>query len=775
MLPDPVPECPTSRWRFLGPAIAAGLLGLAINAWLAVPLYERVHLFFGSVPVLMVALLFGWRGGLVSASIAGLGTYWVLGEPVPWVVFALEAMLVGALASRLHPAATVAAFWLLLGLPAYWLAARVDPAGFGTGLSAVAFKTPTQELFAALLAQTLLFLSPLRVWAGRSWPGVRLPRVSLLSFQLTFLALVMLTVSGAMLLAEGRALYEHERRTLERFNKASAVAAGARLESLFGGYNAALVALAGQGTDRAGRERAAARLLGPDRFQRLGWVNRDAVLTDGWAWSAENGLTRLGSAPSVARLLEIPPGPDGVRRMVVPSPMAGGRPLLMMVVPANGGGYVLAAVEAGAVEGRLLNTSILSESVIVVQDGDGRPLLRAETLGPARRLQHAIFPWVPAAGADLISEAAVPTLGWHVRVETPEWVVRERVDLALRQGLPWLLPILLVLAALGASLMAVLGQEFKQLRFAAHRLGHVEHALPGFPDTALLDVESLYQTFAKVSASLRRTMTALRTREAELTIANSQLGATVDELHAMERSRGEVLNAISHDIKIPLTAIVGYTELLEEEAAGKLTGDQREFVQGIDENSRRVIRLLEDLLDLTRLEVGRFPIDAQALDIAEALASTRRTLQPLIDRKGLTMVVEVDGDLPLLLADPARVDQVLNNLVSNAIKFTPAGGHLALRAYPAPDGGGAVVQVIDDGPGIAPEHLAHLFERFYRVPGSAAGGTGLGLAISKGLVEAMNGTIGVISEPGRGTTFWFTLPFAASVRPAGAVTGEPRA
>jgi signal transduction histidine kinase len=746
-----------------------------MNLWLAVPLYERVHLFFGSVPVLMVALLFGWRAGLVSAAIAGFGTYWVLGAPMPWAAYTLEAMLVGALAGRLHPAATVAGFWLLVGLPAYWLGGRLDPAGFGTTVSSVAFKTPTQEVFAALLAQTLLFLSPLRVRAGRWWPGVRLPRVSLLSFQLTFLALVMLTVSGAMLLAEGRALYDHERRTLERFNQASAMAAGARLESIVGGYNAAIVALAGQGGDRAARERAAVRLLGPDRFQRLAWLDGAAGLTDGWAWSAESGLTPVRSAPGVERLLAIPPGPDGIRRVVRPSQLAAGRPLLILLAPTNGGGFLLAAVETAAVEGRLHSTSPLSESVVVVQDGDGRPLLRAETLGPARRVQHEIFPWVPAAGMDLVSEATVPTLGWRVRVETPEWVVRERVDLALRQGLPWLLPILLVLAALGASLMAVLGQEFKQLRFAAHRLGHVEHAMPGLPDTALLDVESLYQTFAKVSASLRRTMTALRTREAELTIANSQLGATVDELHAVERSRGEVLNAISHDIKIPLTAIVGYTELLEEEAAGKLTGEQREFVRGIDENSRRVIRLLEDLLDLTRLEVGRFPIDAQALDIAEALAGTRRTLQPLIDRKGLSMVVEVDGGLPLLLADPARVDQVLNNLVSNAIKFTPAGGHLALRAYPSPDGGGAVVQVIDDGPGIAPEHLPHLFERFYRVPGATAGGTGLGLAISKGLVEAMNGTIGVISEPGCGTTFWFTLPYAATLRPAGAVPGEPEA
>ncbi|MFN3432412.1 MAG: hypothetical protein ACK46X_20990, partial [Candidatus Sericytochromatia bacterium] len=243
MSPDPAPDRPISSWRFLGPAVAAGLLGLAMNMWLAVPLYDRVHLFFGSVPVLMIALVFGARAGLLSAAIAGLGTYWVLGSPLPWLAYAAEALVVGAMAGRLHPAASVAGFWLLLGLPAYLVGGRLDPTGFGETVHSVAFKTPAQEFFAALLAQTLLFLGPVRLGIARRWPATRLPCVSLFSFQLTFLALVMLTVSGAMLLAEGRALYDHERRTLDRFNQASAVAASARLESILAGYQTAMVAL----------------------------------------------------------------------------------------------------------------------------------------------------------------------------------------------------------------------------------------------------------------------------------------------------------------------------------------------------------------------------------------------------------------------------------------------------------------------------------------------------------------------------------------------------
>ena len=137
------------------------------------------------------------------------------------------------------------------------------------------------------------------------------------------------------------------------------------------------------------------------------------------------------------------------------------------------------------------------------------------------------------------------------------------------------------------------------------------------------------------------------------------------------------------------------------------------------------------------------------------------------------MSVEVAPGLEEVAADPDRLDQVLNNLVSNAIKFTQAGGRIALRAYPDPEAGFAVIQVVDNGPGIAAEHLPHLFERFYRVTGTKVAGTGLGLAISQKLVEAMGGKIGVISQPGKGSTFWFTLPYAR--RPAPEAPPRPEA
>jgi signal transduction histidine kinase len=350
----------------------------------------------------------------------------------------------------------------------------------------------------------------------------------------------------------------------------------------------------------------------------------------------------------------------------------------------------------------------------------------------------------------------------------PAWLLQERVYVTFWHALPPLLLLLGLLGAMGMGTLMLLRQELGQVTKSTLQLGRLakEEAVgdPSFDDSFLVEVERLNEVYRRVAASLRTAIRDLRARDAELSLGNTKLTTLVETLQGLEKGRAEVMNAISHDIKIPLTAVIGYTELLEEELAGPLTPEQRGYVRNIGENSQRVVRLLEDLLDFARLEVGRFPIDAGAVEVGPALERTCRNLQPLIDAQGLTARVEVARDLPLAWADPHRLDQVLNNLMSNAIKYTPRGGRIWLRAVP--DGRGVLVQVIDTGHGIAAEHLPHLFERFYRVPGAQAPGTGLGLAISKKLVEAMGGQIGVLSEPHRGSTFWFTLPDEASAVPA---------
>jgi len=244
-----------------------------------------------------------------------------------------------------------------------------------------------------------------------------------------------------------------------------------------------------------------------------------------------------------------------------------------------------------------------------------------------------------------------------------------------------------------------------------------------------------------------------------LTQANEKLSKAIDELRNLDRLKGTFLNAVSHDLRIPLTGILGYAEFLEDEIGGTLTPQQQDFARQITEQAHRMTGLLNELLDFARMEAGKFKIDPRPITMAEPLNSAVNTFRPAMQKKNQEVVVELADDLPLVYADPERVIQILSNLLSNAVKFTPEGGRITVRAYP--EGGKVVTEVSDTGIGISEEDLKHMFERFFQTEaGKSAGGTGLGLSITKSLVEAHGGTIEVRSKPGAGSTFRFTLPLA---------------
>ncbi|MGE5708419.1 MAG: ATP-binding protein [Bacteroidota bacterium] len=246
----------------------------------------------------------------------------------------------------------------------------------------------------------------------------------------------------------------------------------------------------------------------------------------------------------------------------------------------------------------------------------------------------------------------------------------------------------------------------------------------------------------------------LQAQQAELRLANQHLANTVEELRRLDRVRGEFLNIVSHDLRIPLTSIVGYAEFLEESES--LSQQQRDFVQNILTGSDRMTKLLDELLDFARMEAGKFKLFRYPIEYGEAVHSAVEGMIPLAEKKKLSIHEEIE---PLRAdADPDRVVQILNNLLSNAIKFTPEGGSVSVRV--TREGDWAVTEVSDTGKGIPPESLPHMFEKFYRVPGTTEKGAGLGLSISKSLIEAHGGRIEVESELGKGATFRFTLPLA---------------
>jgi PAS domain S-box-containing protein len=239
------------------------------------------------------------------------------------------------------------------------------------------------------------------------------------------------------------------------------------------------------------------------------------------------------------------------------------------------------------------------------------------------------------------------------------------------------------------------------------------------------------------------------------------------ELAALKQSdqlKDQFLSILSHELRTPINAIMGFGSILDDELAGRLTKQQHHFVRKLLSGADVLLALVDDLLDMSRIQAGKFSLCPQPVALAPVIEEVTTTLAALASQRGQSVVHAVAPGLPSLLADRQRVVQVLTNLVGNAIKFTPEGGCVTVRACLDGEAPGALrVEVADTGPGISAADRPKLFRRFTQLDMSAtrqAGGTGLGLSIAKALVEAHGGAIGVESEPGRGATFWFTLPLA---------------
>ncbi len=232
----------------------------------------------------------------------------------------------------------------------------------------------------------------------------------------------------------------------------------------------------------------------------------------------------------------------------------------------------------------------------------------------------------------------------------------------------------------------------------------------------------------------------------------------VTERRQLETVRRDFVANVSHELRTPVTAIRGATETLLSGALSDRAATDR-FVEIIDRNSRRLVRLVEDLLDLSRIESRELRLAPESLVVREIAVHVASLVERAAEDRGVRLLVDVPETLPRVHADRRALEQVLSNLVDNGVKYAGPGATVAVRGEVKGDR--VRVRVEDTGPGIEKHHLPRLFERFYRVDAGRSremGGTGLGLAIVKHLVEAMGGKISVKSAPGRGASFRFTIP-----------------
>ncbi|MBO9541766.1 MCP four helix bundle domain-containing protein [bacterium] len=262
-------------------------------------------------------------------------------------------------------------------------------------------------------------------------------------------------------------------------------------------------------------------------------------------------------------------------------------------------------------------------------------------------------------------------------------------------------------------------------------------------------LEGLARDLREANASLERKVAS---RTAALEETKRALEATVAELRSLDKLKSDFLSVVSHELLTPINFVTGYGSTLSEGLLGELSDVQREAVDKMLEGASRLTRIVRNLLDYTRMEAGELSVRSQPVDVAELLHETYAEFAPLFARKDLALSLSLPPELPLAWGDPARIHQVLGELLDNAAKFTGSGGSVGIEAQCAADAVEITVQ--DTGVGIAPDVLPHVFERFYQGDSTstrAYGGTGIGLTLSKRLAEEMGGALAIASVLGEGT------------------------
>jgi signal transduction histidine kinase len=270
---------------------------------------------------------------------------------------------------------------------------------------------------------------------------------------------------------------------------------------------------------------------------------------------------------------------------------------------------------------------------------------------------------------------------------------------------------------------------------------------------------------------LMETIWELEDTKANLEEALQERTRGLQKLQEFDRMKDEFFANVSHELKTPLNAVIGFSGLLLQDRGGLLPDDVQEDLNIIYQNGRGLQEIVENILDLSKIRAGKFDLELREMDPLQVLEEVRVVALGLRLNRPIELVYERPGWSVAVEGDPVRFKQVMVNLVGNSIKFTDRG---AVEILPRVEGGRFVVEVRDTGIGMADEEMRRLFQPFQQVDGTIArryGGTGLGLVISKSMVELMHGSISVGSVKGEGTTFTVELPLAPSMAPSMAAEG----
>ena len=357
--------------------------------------------------------------------------------------------------------------------------------------------------------------------------------------------------------------------------------------------------------------------------------------------------------------------------------------------------------------------------------------------------------------------ATVPVVGWKVWVSQPVAELRSELTPLILSTVEWLLVAIVLALVLGFLAAAWITRPVDELNRAASRIAQGDFVTPlKVPERfAAKELRALARTFNQMAHQLSG---AYQTLEEKVSQRTSELQAANQELARANKLKSEFLANVSHELRTPLSAIIGFSQILLDGIDGPVTEKQEQDISQVNKSGQSLLALINQILDLSKIEAGKMELSLERVDLPNLIGSVLDSISPLAQEKGLQIDTRFALGLPAVEADPGRLKQIVINLLSNAVKFTERG-HIEIVAQPS--GRMVRIAVKDTGIGISDEAQKVIFEEFVQGDGSSTrrhGGTGLGLSIVRKLVEMHGGAIAVVSEPGVGSTFTFTVPAWAS-------------
>jgi signal transduction histidine kinase len=387
-----------------------------------------------------------------------------------------------------------------------------------------------------------------------------------------------------------------------------------------------------------------------------------------------------------------------------------------------------------------------------------RAALRAPTMAPV----DAATIGRDQDGTKVLSAfQTVESVNWRVFVEEPLSEAFAPLESAIWRTVLLLVAFLILAIATSVLLARRLVQPIESIQAAAAKIG--SGALDQRIEIARNDeLGALAEEFNRMAAQLQESYSSLEQKVADRTRELAQTLGELDEksreLEAASRHKSEFLANMSHELRTPLNAVLGFSQVLRDRTFGKLNKKQEEYVEDILSSGKHLLSLINDVLDLSKVEAGQVELEIAPFSLRDALERGVVMVRERATKEDVQVALAAGPEVDVVVGDERRIRQVIFNLLSNAVKFTPAGGTVDVAATQL--NGEVRVSVADTGPGIAPEDHERIFGEFQQTDAGVeyGEGTGLGLALSKRLVELHGGRIWVDTELGRGSTFVFTLP-----------------